>query len=142
MPQHFDLTTHDPSHPLSPRGFPQATRTLCAWQKCAQLLLVAALVTGACLDWRTELLALNAIVTVFYLATTLYRLLLIDTALRHPTELRFAKEKLARPPNGKQWPKYMVILPMYHEKDILPDLVEALGRLDYPKDRLEIRLLI
>ena len=142
MPRHFDLTTHDQSRPLSPRGFPQATRTLCAWQKCALLLLAAALVAGACLNWRMELLVLNAAVTVFYLATTLYRLLLIDVALRHPTELRFSPEQLAHPPNGRQWPRYMVILPMYHEKDILPDLIASLSKLDYPKDRLEIRLLI
>ena len=137
-----DLTTHDSSAPLSPRGFPQATLTLCAWQKWFLIGAVAALALWALLDYRSELLVINFILTVFYLLTTLYRMLIIELALRKPREMRFTKEEISRPPNGKQWPKYMVILPMYKEGDVLPNLIRGLQKLDYPKDRLEIRLLI
>ena len=137
-----DLTTHDSSAPLSPRGFPQATLTLCAWQKWFLIGAVAALLLWAVLDYRSELLVINFILTVFYLLTTLYRMLIIELALRKPREMRFTKADISRPPNGKQWPKYMVILPMYKEGDVLPNLIKGLQKLDYPKDRLEIRLLI
>ncbi len=137
-----DLTTHDRSAPLSPRGFPQATLTLCAWQKWFLIGAVAALLLWAVLDYRSELLVINFILTVFYLLTTLYRMLIIELALRKPREMRFTKADISRPPNGKQWPKYMVILPMYKEGDVLPNLIRGLQKLDYPKDRLEVRLLI
>ena len=137
-----DLTTHDSNAPLSPRGFPQATLTLCAWQKWFLIGAVVALALWALLDYRSELLVINFILTVFYLLTTLYRMLIIELALRKPREMYFTKEEISRPPNGKQWPKYMVILPMYKEGDVLPNLIKGLQKLDYPKDRLEIRLLI
>ena len=137
-----DLTTHDHNSPLAPRGFPQATLTLCAWQRWFLSGAVIALVLWALLDYRSELLTLNFILTLFYLLTTLYRMLIIELALRRPREMRFSKQDISRPPDGKQWPKYMVILPMYKEGDVLPNLIKGLQKLDYPKERLEIRLLI
>ncbi len=136
-----DLTTHS-DDPLQPRGFPQATRTLCRWQQIALILLVLGFITWLVLDHHAALLSLNFAITAFYLATTLYRIHIIDAALRHRVEMNFTREQLRHPPDGKRWPKYMVILPMYHERDILPHLIEGLSQLDYPKDRLEIRLLI
>lgn len=138
----YDLTTHDKTKPLSPRGFQQATVTLCLWQKIFLLSIVILLIVWAFFDWRRELLIINSILTVFYLLTTLYRMLIIELALSKPREMHFTKEDISRPPNGKQWPKYMVILPMFREGDILPHLIDGMKKLDYPQDRLEIRLLI
>ncbi|MCK5805840.1 MAG: hypothetical protein KAI66_23615, partial [Lentisphaeria bacterium] len=141
MSKLFNATAHTSDDPFGPRGFPQATIVLTPWQKRVFLGLAALLVLWAILDWRSELLWINVACTVFYLFVTVYRVLLIDTSLRHGGEMNFTEDELASPP-GDEWPKYMVILPMYHEGDILPKLVESLGKLDYPKDRLEIRLLI
>ena len=138
----LDFTSAISDNPLSPRGFPQATLTLCRWQKAALVALLLALAAWALLDWRQELLGINVVLMVFYLASTLYRILIIHLALAKPREIILPPEDLERPPNGRQWPRYMVILPMYHEADVLPGLVGSLAKLDYPKDRLEIRLLI
>ena len=137
-----DLTSHISDDPLAPRGFPQATQTLCTWQRVFLVALLVGLVAWTVFDHHNALLTINIVLSLFYLATTLYRMLIIDAALRHRVELNYTPEQLQRPPDGKQWPRYMVILPMYHEKDVLPQLIEGLSQLDYPKDRLEIRLLI
>jgi len=127
--------------PYSPRGFPQATRTLVPWQRVALVLLIAGLAAGAIVDWRAELLALNIFFSIFYLAVSFYRVMLIDLSLRHDREIIVSAEEIAVPPGG-EWPQYVVLIPMYHEGDVLPTLVEGLSKLDYPKDKLEIRLLI
>ncbi len=136
----MDFVTLDPSRPLSPRGFPQATKVLCLWQKIFFLLAVCGLAVWAFFDWRGELLAVNAVLTAFYLLSTLYRMLIIDLALRKQREMTV--EDCSLPPDGKEWPRYLVILPMYREADILPHLIESMRRMDYPLDRLEVRLLI
>lgn len=142
MPKLYDLTTHDTNQPYAPRGFQQATLVLCPWQKVFLILLVIGLIVWGIFDWKTEIFVINVVLTLFYLASTLYRMLIIELALQKPREIQIEPCELEHPPNGKEWPKYMVILPMYHEGDILPHLVEALSNLDYPKDRLDIRLLI
>ncbi len=124
-----------------PRGFPQALRTLVPWQAVALVLICAALIAGAVVDWRTELLVVNAVIAVFYLSSSLYRVLLIDLSLRHDREIQVSAEEMMTEPEGG-WPEYVVQVPMYKEGDVLPALVAALTNLDYPKDKLEIRLLI
>ena len=135
----MDSTTTTPI-PAGPRGFPQAVQTLVPWQKKALLFTALVLLVGLAIGPRTELLVLNAAMTLFYLATTGYRVLLIDVSLRRTRELRIERNEM-NPPNG-EWPRYLVIVPIYQEGEILPGLVRALSRLDYPNDRLEIRLLI
>jgi cellulose synthase/poly-beta-1,6-N-acetylglucosamine synthase-like glycosyltransferase len=38
-------------------------------------------------------------------------------------------------------PTYTLLVPLYREARVVPQLIERLGRLDYPRDRLEIFLL-
>jgi len=40
------------------------------------------------------------------------------------------------------WPKYTVLVPLYREACVVPDLLRALNALNYPRDRLQILLLI
>ena len=124
-----------------PRGFPQASRTVVPWQRNALLGIALLLVVGAFFFRRYELLVLNAFFTVYYLLTTVYRVLLIDVSLRENREITVDPADL-KPPGPDGWPRYVVLVPLYHEGDVLPSLTQALGQLDYPKDRLEIRLLV
>ncbi|MBS8261201.1 glycosyltransferase [Roseibium polysiphoniae] len=41
-----------------------------------------------------------------------------------------------------RWPAYTVLVPLYREARIVPELVEGLRRLDYPTSRLEIKFLL
>lgn len=45
------------------------------------------------------------------------------------------------PPPPAEWPKVLVQLPVYNERDVVARLVDAVADLDYPKDKLEIQLL-
>lgn len=124
----------------SPRGFPQAIETLVPWQRFALAVILLGLLAGALADLRMELLVLNIVCSVFYLASSLYKVLIIDLSLRHEREVIVSKDEIDD--WAGDWPNYLIQIPMYHEGDVLPTLVEGLSRLDYPKDRLEIRLLI
>lgn len=39
-------------------------------------------------------------------------------------------------------PVYTILAPLYRETDVLADLIDALGRLDYPADRLDVKLIL
>jgi glycosyltransferase XagB len=41
-----------------------------------------------------------------------------------------------------QWPFYSVLVPLYREARVVPQLMQAMAALDYPLDRLEILLLV
>jgi cellulose synthase/poly-beta-1,6-N-acetylglucosamine synthase-like glycosyltransferase len=61
--------------------------------------------------------------------------------------LRFRLTRAARPPRPdpqrEDWPTYTVLVPMYREPPkVVAQLIRNLDRLDYPKDRLDVILLL
>jgi len=44
--------------------------------------------------------------------------------------------------NEQTLPIYTVLIPMYHEKESLPGMFEAMKRLDYPASKLDIKLVL
>ena len=122
------------------RGFPQADVTFATWQKIGTFALIAVIAVCAVANVYITLLVVNAFFTIFYLASTVYRALLIDISLRGNRDMVIEQEELLPP--GGEWPRYVVLVPLYQEGDILRDLVAGLRKLDYPSDKLEIRLLV
>lgn len=70
---------------------------------------------------------------------TALRFLAAIEVLRRPGARR--KRKLSRTPDHKL-PTYTVLVPMYDEPEVLPALVESLAALDYPRDRLDLVLVL
>src|ERR1700753_565470 len=46
-----------------------------------------------------------------------------------------------RPPDPAVWPVVTVQLPLYNEMYVATRLIDAVCRLDYPRDRLEVQIL-
>ena len=125
---------------LGQRGFEQADCTVSRGQRNIFLLLVLGLIIVFFIfPARPALLVINSVFTVFFLASTLYRLYLIDMSLRSHNEIHIVDD--LDPPDG-EWPSYVIQVPLYHEGNAIPHLIESLGNLDYPKDRLTIQLLV
>jgi cellulose synthase/poly-beta-1,6-N-acetylglucosamine synthase-like glycosyltransferase len=55
--------------------------------------------------------------------------------------LRVSDGEPARPPDPSRWPRVTVQLPLYDEAAVAARAVDALCRLDYPRDLLEVQVL-
>lgn len=80
------------------------------------------------------LLALQGFVSVFFLGCILLRVLALATAAAP------APEPLVRFHAGDM-PVYTVLVALYREAGIVPELLVALGRLQWPRSKLEIKLV-
>jgi cellulose synthase/poly-beta-1,6-N-acetylglucosamine synthase-like glycosyltransferase len=89
---------------------------------------------------NSYLVVLNSIFTVFYLVFSAYRLYLVYRALNRNLEVRVLPEEISRL-EERDLPVYTILVPVYREADVLPDLLDALKRLDYPKTKLDIKVL-
>ena len=49
---------------------------------------------------------------------------------------------LSRLANPSHWPVYTVLCPVYREAAIVPDLIAAIERLDYPTEALDVKILV
>lgn len=52
------------------------------------------------------------------------------------------REVCVPPSDESALPNYTILVPLYREARILPQLVRALSALDYPRDRLDIKLVV
>lgn len=114
-----------------------ASRPLTGKQAVASLLLGAVLVSGALvLPAHLTLAALSAAGGLFFLAVMALRLLsLLPSASRpaapDPPELAAA-----------DLPVYSVLVPLFRETAVLPQLVRALTAMQYPVHKLDIKLVL
>lgn len=97
------------------------------------LLIATAVATGFRSD-GTTLELIHLLFAMLYGGTVLLRICSIPTAkkLRRPEDI----DMLASP-----LPIYSVLVALYREAPVLPQLVQSLGRIDWPASRLDIKLV-
>lgn len=129
----FDLLTRSPDE--------SASRVLTGRQKvfCVSLILIV----GLCFLLAPLLAAtaLASLATVFHTISSLYRLLLIQRSLSRTREIRLSDEQLAAL-DERSLPVYTILIPLYKEREVLPILVDSIRRMDYPKVKLDVILLL
>lgn len=103
---------------------------------------LAVLVVGAVIAApRIVAPLLTGVVALLYLAATLDRNYLLFTGLRASAMVRVTREE-ALALSDDELPVYTVLLPVYDEPSIVTNLLNGVGKLDYPRDKLEVLLLV
>lgn len=110
-----------------------------------QIVFIALLFIVVCLslilNWHTTLIVLVAVITVLYFADLLFNLFLIYRSFSRAPEIVVSDEELASKPDS-YWPHYTIFCPLYKEAAVLPQFVKAMDALDYPKEKLQVMLLL
>lgn len=104
--------------------------------------LVALLVLAGFLIWQPvmTLIVLFALLAVFYTLTSAYKLIAGYSALSHRYLVDTSPEDLAAM-DERDLPIYTVLVPLFREAAVIPYLVAGIESLDYPKTKLDVRLL-
>jgi len=110
-------------------------------QKLGLIIAGAVLVTGAVVDLMLTLQIVVALGTVMYAATLIYRLLLVRRGLQGSHMVRVSDEDALAVPDD-QLPVYSVLVPAYREPEVISKIVAAISGLNYPADKLDVRLLL
>ena len=103
------------------------------------LSVVTVVVLGVLWPMRT-LVGLVALASVLYAAVSVYRFRLTLRALGDHLEHDVSAEDLARI-DERDLPMYTILVPLYKEAAIVPRLVRDINALDYPRTRLDVKLL-
>lgn len=93
------------------------------------------------IDWKTTLTFFVGAMTILYFADLLYWLYLSIRSIRDFPEIQIADEDIKKLKDA-DLPVYTVFCPLYKEWEVLPQFTEAMSNLDYPKDKLQVMLLL
>jgi cellulose synthase/poly-beta-1,6-N-acetylglucosamine synthase-like glycosyltransferase len=80
-------------------------------------------------------------IALLYLVSTIDRNYLVLKGLKSSAMIRVSDDD-AMMLTDEELPVYTVLLPVYDEPSIVSNLINGVGRLDYPTDKLEILLLV
>jgi cellulose synthase/poly-beta-1,6-N-acetylglucosamine synthase-like glycosyltransferase len=101
--------------------------------------LMALFIFGIVNNWHATITLLIALLTCLYFSDLIFNFFLIFRSFSKSPEIQITDEEIA---NNNDWPSYTIFCPLYKEGDVLPQFVTAMSRLDYPKEKLQILLLL
>jgi cellulose synthase/poly-beta-1,6-N-acetylglucosamine synthase-like glycosyltransferase len=87
------------------------------------------------------LIALVFAATVLYLGALGFRMRAFVGSLSDPDVITVSDEE-ARAIWDRTLPIYTVLVPAYREPEVIGDLLDRIGRFEYPADRLDVKLLL
>lgn len=110
-----------------------------------QVVTLAIMAVGCLIGFLMQplgtLIMLNVGVQIFYFLMSIFKFAIILYGTRRGAQYRFTREDLKQI-DERELPMYTILVPMYKEGDVIPQLMANLERLDYPKAKLDVRLLI
>lgn len=130
------FVTHTTLNPNS-----SALHTFTFSQKFAIFLMFLALVAGFLLNFLTTLKILVAGLSFIYFTDVVFNLFLILRSLQSPPEISPSAEDLAALKDS-DLPMYSILCPLYKEANILPHFLDAIAKMDWPKNKLDVMLLL
>jgi cellulose synthase/poly-beta-1,6-N-acetylglucosamine synthase-like glycosyltransferase len=102
--------------------------------------LLTLMLLGVALSPTATLIALNAVMSVFYLGNFAFKGILVFVGGARTINDTIAIE--ARALGEDELPVFTVLVPMYKEPAMLPMLAQSLRALDYPLGKLDIKLVL
>lgn len=118
-----------------------AAATFVPWQRNLIISVLVIILAGLAFNVVGTLSVLVAMLSAVYFLDTVFNMYLATKSLKNPPEIRSEKWELDSL-DEKDLPIYTVLCPLYKEAHMLPGFVEAIGRIDWPKDKLDVMLLL
>jgi len=110
-------------------------------QKIILTLSALGMLIGLALYPLTVVQVIVAVLSFIYFVDVLFNLYLIMKSLSFPQEIVSSQEEINNI-DEKKLPIYSILCPLYREAHVLPQFLEAIGKISWPKDKLDVLLLL
>lgn len=118
-----------------------AFETFVPWQKRFLTALLILTIIGLAFYPLATGVTIVALLTLAYFADMVLGLFLAIKSLNKPPEIVSTPEELALL-DESQLPMYSILCPLYKESQVLPMFLKSIGKLEWPKDKLDVLLLL
>ena len=119
-----------------------AYRVLYPWQQYGIIVVLVAFLLLFVGNYPVSLILLFAVINVAYFGLNLFKFYVSFLGFQGSrSEVTIRTEDIEKL-NDAVLPVFTIFVPVYHETEMLPHLIRNLHRLDYPKDKLDIKILM
>ncbi|MDD4928275.1 MAG: glycosyltransferase [Gallionella sp.] len=137
--EHFNETA---VHALSFAKPKQSAKQVFTVQQLVQIGLTLAALIGVLVFWPTEtLIGLNLFAGLFFLVNFFFKATLAWVGSDRRVDSRISEEMI-NSIDDSTLPVYTILVPMYKEAKTLPIIAASLRKMDYPKAKLDVKLVL
>lgn len=111
------------------------------WQKTVLLGTLFLVSWGLFMDPLRAVATVVALLSTIYFLDVLFNLYLVLRSLQSPPEINFSAAEIAKV-DDRKLPIYTILCPLYREARVLPDFLNAINAIDWPKEKLDVLLLL
>jgi cellulose synthase/poly-beta-1,6-N-acetylglucosamine synthase-like glycosyltransferase/glycosyltransferase involved in cell wall biosynthesis/O-antigen/teichoic acid export membrane protein len=115
--------------------------TMTPWQQWGAVGLLFLGLIGMFLNLHATIVAAVATLSTIYFIDVLFNLFVVTKSLRFPPEVSVTPETIGKLKNSAL-PIYSILCPLYKEAKVLPQFIEAIEKIDWPKSKLDVLLLL
>lgn len=117
-----------------------AFQTFTNQQLITALLVLLLIIVCLVLAPTQFMIVFNGFFGVFYLSVTIYRLWLASRSSSESLTIQVSQEEIDHL-QDVDLPVYTIMVPVFKEKEVLKQLIESIEALNYPKEKLDVKLL-
>ncbi|MBI2029379.1 glycosyltransferase [Candidatus Gottesmanbacteria bacterium] len=121
--------------------YESAISTLVLWQKILIAFVIGLLTYGIIKEAKGTAIVTIAILSVIYFIDVFFNFYLVLKSLHFPPEINVDEEELKKL-DERKLPMYSILCPLYREAHVLPQFVNSISKLSYPKNKLDVLLLL
>jgi len=129
----FELLNNDPNS--------SALTTFSTPQLISIFLIIGLLAIGLVENFRGVMIWINIVLSVFFLVAIIFKLFLSLVGSKFELYQAVTHHEL-RHLHNDDLPVYTILLPVYKEDNLIKKLIWNLQSLDYPREKLDVKLLI
>ncbi len=115
--------------------------TITGVQKIFIVLVLLTIAAGLIMSLKTTLILLIGTLSAIYFIDVVFGLFTTVKSLKKNPELTFTDEELEAI-DDTTLPIYTILCPLFKESRVLPAFIDALAELNWPKDKLDVILLL
>jgi len=115
--------------------------TLARWQKIFLFAAIGFLIVGLLINAKLTAITFIGVLSMIYFLDVLFSLFVLIKSLHFSPEIKTNSKEIKKLKDDSL-PIYSVLCPLYKEAKILPDFLEAIDKIDWPKEKLDVLLLL
>jgi cellulose synthase/poly-beta-1,6-N-acetylglucosamine synthase-like glycosyltransferase len=119
-----------------------AYEVLVPWQAFVISITIIALLTLFLISYPFSMVLVFVAVNIVYFLMNPFRYYIAYKGIRNRHRTTYVSDEDVKKLKDEELPIYTILVPLYKEAKVLPHIMDNINKMDYPKNRLDVKILL
>jgi cellulose synthase/poly-beta-1,6-N-acetylglucosamine synthase-like glycosyltransferase len=118
-----------------------AYKVLVPWQRHLLIFTAMIFLLGSIISYPLSLALFFTLINIVYFVINPFKWYIASKGLRNRHRTTYVSESDVRQLKDELLPTYTILVPLYKESKVLSQIMENIYKIDYPKEKLDVKIL-